>query len=607
LKIGANPQFKVEVSGETYTNNVAFNIINKRVENNISYLALTVDDYKSQRFVDVFDAFDTVDLSLRYDSDSWTKVFSGVITSAKPHLSRERGEILAVGAWGLGKALVDTHCDEAYGVESLGNPLLDTPTKIIEDLIANHINKEFGGAASGYSIADKVETINYPDGGNTFSITHLNSQYLNNYVNINNVCSLANAYAQRLGTPEVSIHWFVDPSGNLYLKKIDDDHSDGNWDRYYGGSQANATIEVNKDMILYDFSKNVEEYANSVILSSLFRKPSEDYWTEDAATNALWGEAGGGDGFTDDAVNQVVGSDCLRHDTDGAVTQMFYPAAQNAGWNLNNFSSPNTCGSVNFYMWIGPNMADVDIYFFTQAAHSWDLSIFSKFTETEKWFHFSIPVGDYANRHTFEPDAHWVKGGALADWSNINWFQIDWDGDAADYILLNDLHFSGMIVREARDVAEIAAHDLHQKVIRNDTATNDTLIAADDSGTAAQLCYAELLRRSQTPTVATIQIPMLPDLLPGQTLHIHACEQSDGTFRIDQDFRVKDLRHEIVSGAGFRTVVNLTSDVTNTHAFGVPSQYSLLKQFAGALKHSEARNLKGGTMDNLIPRLSVNY
>jgi len=260
LRWPSNPQFKLEISGETYINDVAISIVNKRIENSLSYLALSVDDYQSKRFVDVFDAFDTVDLSLRYGSDSWTKVFSGTITSVKPQISGQ-GEVLGVGAWGLGKALLATHCDEAYGVESLNNTTLDTPTEIIEDLITNHINKEFGGAASGYSIADKVETINYPDGGNTFSVTHLNSQYLNNFVNVNRVCSLTNAYAQGLGTPEVSIHWFVDPSGNLYVKKIDDDHSDGNWDRYYGGSQAKATIEVAKDMILYDFSKNVEDYA----------------------------------------------------------------------------------------------------------------------------------------------------------------------------------------------------------------------------------------------------------------------------------------------------------------------------------------------------------
>lgn len=65
----------------------------------------------------------------------------------------------------------------------------------------------------------------------------------------------------------------------------------------------------------------------------------------------------------------------------------------------------------------------------------------------------------------------------------------------------------------------------------------------------------------------------------------------------------------IIAGSpiGFRTIVSLTTDVKNTHAFGVPNQYSLLKKYAGALGHSEARDLKGGTLDDLIPRLSKNY
>ena len=582
--------------------------MNKRVENNISYLAFSVDDYRSKQYVDVFDVFDNVELSLRYASDPWTKVFSGHITSAKPQLS-QAGEVLGVGAWGLGRATVATHCDEAYGVESINNTAVDTPKEIIDDLITNHINKEFGGAASGYTIGNKVENAHAG-----LSVTHLNSQYFNNFVNINNVCSLTNAYAQGLGAPEVSVHWYVDPAANLYWKKIDADHSDGNWDRYYGGTQAAATIEVKKDMIVYDFNKNVEEYANSIVLSSLLRKPSEDYVTENGIANTLWGNGGGHKSWTDDAVNKVVGANSVKQVTDGAATNLFYPAGKTAGWNLNNIGSPNTIPTINFYISMSAALANIDVFLYTAAGASFDYyNLHTLMGTAGKFYHFSLPVGQY---HNYRTDFEWVPSGA-ADWTNINWFEIFWDGVNDDYINVDDWHFAGVVVREARDVAEIAAHDLHQKVIRNDTATNDSMLATDDSGTAAQLAYAELLRRSQTPNVGAIQLPLLPDLLPGQTLHAHACKQSDsgvcpvcgapGLFRIPMDMRVKDLRHEIVAGAGFRTVLNLTSDVTNSHAFGVPTRYGLLKEYAGALAHSEARNLKGGTLDNLIPRLTVNY
>ncbi len=152
------------------------------------------------------------------------------------------------------------------------------------------------------------------------------------------------------------------------------------------------------------------------------------------------------------------------------------------------------------------------------------------------------------------------------------------------------------------------------KVIRNDTAVNDTLQSGTpgttDTGTAAMLCHAELLRRSQTPIVGMIQTPLAPTSLPGQTVYIEACQQSSGSYRIQKDFRVKELTHLIGGAArfgGFETRWNLTDDVTNTHAFGVPSAYSLLMEYAGALGQGEARDLKGGDLDNLIPRLSEDY
>jgi len=586
-------------------------------------MVVRVSDYKSSKYVDVFDAFDTLDLSLRYGSDSWLKDHSGRVTTVMPQLIPRVGEVLEALAWGQGNALVKTHCDEAYGVESLTNSLLDTPTEIIEDLITNHINKEFGGAASGYSIADKVETINYPDGGNTFSITHLNSQYLNNFVNVNRVCSLSNAYAQGLGTPEVSIHWFVDPSSNLYVKKIDDDHSDGNWDRYWGGTsgtdpgtRASSTIVVKEDMILYDFRKTVEEYANSIVLSSLLRKPSEDWVTELVAGGTggsqLWGEGGGGKGLSDDAAagHFVVGINSVKNITDGAVTNTFYPSGKNAGWNFDSIGSPDTIPTVNFYIYTSALLADIDVHFY-KGVSSFYRDITADIASATKWYHISLPIGSY---HNFRVgNFEWTVNGAPT-WTDLDWFEFEWDGANNDYILIDDFHITGTVVRQARDTSEITAHDLYQKVIRNDTATNDTMLSGTpgttDLGTAAQLAYAELLRRSQTPTVGMIQIPMAVDLLPGQTVHIHACQKSDDTYRVDADFRVKELTHLIGQGArfgGFETRLNLTSDVTNTHAFAVPNAYSLLMEYAGALGHGEARNLKGGTLDNLIPRLSENY
>jgi len=603
-----DPQFKLECSGKSYINDQALQIQLVRPENNISYLTAQVNDYESSKFVDIFDVFDAIDLSLRYGSGAWTKVFSGYVSIPAPHLSG-RGEILEVGAWGEGIALSKTHCDESYGVESIDNNAVDTPKEILEDLIDEHINKSFGVAAgSNWSIGKKVDNAHAG-----LSVTFLNSQYLDNFVNVNRVCSLTNAYAQ--GLPQVSVHWFVDPDANLRFKKIDADHSDGAWDRYWGGTEgtdpgtaASSTIEVAKDMVVYDFKKNPhpDSYANHIVLSSKFRMPSEDYWTEDHGGIALWDDDGNVN--MSDSATHIVGSHSVLLEGTAILGEAWYPAAQNAGWDFTLCGSQNTVPTLN--MWLRRNkdlgLTSVDLY---TAAGNWFSmydSITSYIPSANEFCFLSLPIGPYHAVHDEFTKKRWYIGAGAPDWADINWIQFSFPADNTLDLYVDDLHFSGVIVREAKDTSEITDHKPWQKIIRNDTAVNDTLVASDDSGTAARLAYAELLRRSQTPTVGIIQLPLAPTILPGQTLHIHACKKSDGTFRIDADYRVKEVRHTI-DNRGFLTTLNLTSDVTNTHAFGAPTAYGLLKQYAGALGHSEARNLKGGDLDNLIPRLTKSY
>jgi len=58
---------------------------------------------------------------------------------------------------------------------------------------------------------------------------------------------------------------------------------------------------------------------------------------------------------------------------------------------------------------------------------------------------------------------------------------------------------------------------------------------------------------------------------------------------------------------GFRTTLNLTNDLLNAHAFAAPTAHSLLAEYAGPLGQAEARNLKAGDLDILVPLLSKSY
>lgn len=603
---GSLPQFKLEAGGETFINDQAVTIQLVRPENNVSFIVLSVNDYKSTSFVDVFDALATLTLSLRYGSDAWTKVFSGVIETVKPSLNKD-GELLEVSAWGKGHPTVKTHCNTSYGLES-ENPTMESPKEIFEDLVDNYINKSFGGDATGYSLTKtEIEDVH-----NALDITNITSPYLDNFTVINRVCDVTNAYAQGLGTPEVSIHWYVDPSANLYVKKIDASHtkvdaSATDWPRYWGGSQAASTIIVKEDMILYDFRKNVEEYANKIVLLSNLRKPGYDFWTNNQS--GLWGHTATHIALTDEATVKIVGSHSLRAESPDSVGGFYwYPSSQDAAWSISSVGSEDTIPSLNFYARRSGTIAAMAVSLHT----TYDTDYFNwnfaaDLTSADTWYHFSLPIGPYYSRKTEKTEFKWSEGGS-PDWSDIDCIEFSLDASSGIYTYVDDLHFTGKFVREAYNSTAITANDEYQRVIRNDIAVNDSLVASDDSGTGAQLAYAELLRRMQTPIVGVIQTPLAVDILPGQTVHIQAAQKSDDTYRIDKDFRVKELRHIIgPAPTGFRTTHNLTDDVTNSHAFAAPTRASVLAKYAGALGHAEARDLKGSGVDLLISRLSKNY
>ena len=70
--------------------------------------------------------------------------------------------------------------------------------------------------------------------------------------------------------------------------------------------------------------------------------------------------------------------------------------------------------------------------------------------------------------------------------------------------------------------------------------------------------------------------------------------------------RAKELRHQINMN-GFYTLWNLTDDLYNSRALGAPTISGLLQEYIGGLKQQEAKDLKGGVYDNLIPRLEKDY
>jgi hypothetical protein len=143
-----------------------------------------------------------------------------------------------------------------------------------------------------------------------------------------------------------------------------------------------------------------------------------------------------------------------------------------------------------------------------------------------------------------------------------------------------------------------------QVPVRYDVAVDDSMKAADDSGTAARLAYGELLRRQGTPTVGTFVTPLAVDALPGQLIHVHADAFGAASWRVDADFRIKEVVHTVTRSGAF-TTWDVTSDVLNTFVPGFND--ALTMYYKAVHTDPEMKNLFSTGLDPYVNRLSVDY
>ena len=611
--------FKLTVGSTEIENDQALSIVNSRPENNISSCNVVVGDWKSKNYSDLFDAHTTLKLELKsaYKS-AYTTVFDGIIQNLKPNLTTE-GEDLIVTAWGLGMSLSKTFNDATYGSEVSAS--LDQPQEIAQDIVTNYVNKRFGagGANTEWGLDNSdVEAVHAG-----FTITNLNSQYLDNFTLLNQLCDLTNAYANI--NADVSVHWYVDTDGHLRIKEIDADSTDSSWTHYYGGTATTAIIKEGvNDVVARGFHKHIDDYANHIIVAAGFRKPSFDYWC--ALNGPTWGLYQAAYSYS--ATKKLVGDHSLRiaPTVNLAACLAFYPDSHDAGWDLTLIGSEDSIPTFNVYVNTdvaaaisGGNGAIVigkDWNGVVDASGNTDY--FYIFTSTligtplvDKWYHLSVPIGPYAYKSAqfAAANSEWLEVGSPV-WTDIDFVALSASNlpfPVTDYIYWDDAHFSGKIVRSCYDTTEITATNKERQVfLRLDNAVDDTLIADDDdAGMAALIALSELYKRKTTPVIGELILPLTEDMLPGHTLQVYAGLKPDkSTYRWSNiPMRAKEVTHTINMGEA-TTTVQVTSDVTNTFAAGLNTQMGLLLDKAGAMNQGQAKNLKHSGVDNKITRLA---
>lgn len=603
------PMCKVVLDGTDYINE-ALSVTVKRRENNYDVATIVFPEYISS-----IANFDTAAVYFKDASQgSYAQVFGGHVRQANVNLHNDGIKTTTYNCKGYGAALEDTYCNRDYGLES-SNPSLCLADDILLDLIDNFVEKSFADSATGQVIAG-VGTVS------DFCATTI--KYINNPYRANiEVADIVAALTSAIGNGTTAgAHWIVVPDGATparFLFAQIGDHTAGSgspeayWPDWWITNEAGSTLVEGEDFTDFVLLNKAEEYANKVVLVTDFRKPAYDYYTEDGVANGIWDKDGTTLSDATTTPSPVVGSDYIEI----ADATAWFPAAENAGWDITKWGSYRTIPRLNFYMYKNDLVnANCQIRLFT-TDHSTDYFYCALSTlndPDDEWIFKSIPIGPYYATAEEARSYRWSSNGS-PDWSDINgcaFYVVD-NGTDPGVLCLDDLHFSGKLVRSAYNSGDITAKGQEiQKVLIARNAMDDSCVASDDTGFAGRIARAELLRRSAQTinmmfTIGTNNTCTNVLMMPGQKIHVHALKTAAGTFIINNTMRTLMLEHNWNIQTGLTTTITSSSDLYNSHSINGIDQYALWQENM-FLNNAEARNIRtGAEVDLSIPIMSKNY
>jgi len=286
----------------------------------------------------------------------------------------------------------------------------------------------------------------------------------------------------------------------------------------------------------------------------------------------------------------------------------------NAQWNVDSWGSVATIPKVSFY-YLKDDLTTATTWIIfcdstTSLARQTDY-FYATFSDwhtdpDDEWIHVTLPIGSYYRVDAENKKFRWQESGS-PDWATIDHIEFYTFGGGANGILLvDDLHFTGKIIREAVDTSEVTSYNEYQKTLLSNTPFDDSCVASDDSGMAARIAYAELLRRVSPPRTLTCQIPLRPEVKPGEYFKVYAEKKLDGTYNVNGvDFRVLRYEHHI-NNSGAYTVLYLTDDVKNSYPLTHVDARAVLNEYL-LENNDKAMDMKGGDVDLLISHLRKTY
>jgi hypothetical protein len=501
----------------------------------------------------------------------------------------------------------DYGLESTNGLATIKNILQNVTNGIVDKYVESRLDT---GGASGYTVSSTyVEDI----AGN---IKYIVFPYKPVRNCLNDLIDLVQAIKTDSAT---GMHWIgytkESPADTfthyLAVAEVDDHEHVGApaledlWPTWWNNNEAGSTIVVKQDMIVNDFVKLPPEANYILYFGNCWIPGNGDYITEEpAGASSLWISGVGnftstrtsiGAGAVGGVDDPIVGSTCLQMEPTNApfVGYSYYPTGRDLGWNIENISSPTSIPKLVWYEY-QTDATPLDAFNYlvfmatdntTHCGGTNDNYFSGNITYLttvipDKWFRVEVPIGPHwaidpsLREDTGVQAFEWVKVGTPL-WNDIN-IVVFSCGDTNTYDrCIDGLHLEGQVIRGA--YLSSPAYTKIKK-IQDHVAKDDSLEASDDSGTMAQLAYAELLRAARRPIHGTIAIPGKPTILAGQKAHIHAAKYSGG-YRVDKAMMFHQ-HHLHMGSRGLISYLTLTDDLKNSRPMSPVDQYNLIKKMA---------------------------
>ncbi len=495
-----------------------------------------------------------------------SKVFGGSIMELAPSLDTA-GDLLQVNCSGWAQALLNALVVKDYGSGS-DNSSTTTFQSMIKDLINTFVNPD------GYQLSTAyIQNIAGPP-----AITFMLFKNDVAFDAVKQAVDLQTAGDPTTATVYPAEFW-VDNAENCHLAPL------GAWGSDPTPSGYSNTLSVGSEHIINNFRQDILNLKNKVHFVTAMVEPANgDLWTEGNAS--AWSFSSNGVGGTSSVLNDnstgnfKVNSFSIKANWTGmspapTTVALNYPSAANLAFDITKFGGKITPARIIFFVKCDQTTFFPQVQLVTTSPNA----VFTSPSlpdvngvNTSDWHRFEVYLG---------PQGDNFVAGPGASWTNINQiqflFSFNAPGPGGGNIWVDGVYIEGQNHFIATDSTRIAQYGARE--------TSLTSLKHRKNLTQQALAKAELFRLHNPILRGTVQVPGIPDILPGQKVTINAPSANLS----NTSLRVLTVKHHYGQD-NFTTTLELTDDLTNYQALKVTSMADLLLQIH--TPHAKAQRQK---------------